>query len=321
MLALWIATLFATPPDRPVDCEPGMNPNGALSAQLGVAERALSGAVRIAIPGFECKEVSEGATRCRGTFPGAPYVTNLFFPKGYQVQDELNAAIFFHGHDIYVSGAEMVEKFDFPKYASQSSKNRVIIVPEQNPSKANFSSHFGALADGASFQNWMSSIAEALKNAGAVKNPRVGKLALAGHSRAYTTLSALAREKSDALEKVHSVAMFDGYNNFTWKGQTLQASQLLPLWKDRIERNKGVFFANSVAHSPSSGAYKLLRKKFENAPGFVDFTNGLEGETLPADAKFVFVNDPAFKVRGGSSGKHYHMASGYFTPFLKSIPE
>lgn len=321
MLTLWIATLLASPPDRPVDCFPAANPNGALAEQLGVAVRAIEGVSRIQIAGFECQEASEGSTHCRGKFPGTPYVTNLFFPRGYEVQDELNAAVFFHGHETYVTGREMVAKFDFGKYASLSSKKRVLIVPEQDPTKANFGAHFGAIVEGGGFQAWMDSIGKALRDAGAVRTANVGKLALSGHSRAYTTLSALAREKGPALDKVHSVAMFDGYNNFTWKGQSLQAAQLLPLWSERIERNGGVFFANSVGQSPSSPAYRLLKQNFEQAPGFADFKDGFEGEKFPPEARFVFVNDRALKVRGGASGRHYHMASGYMTQFLRSLPE
>jgi hypothetical protein len=312
-----------------VDCLPRQGGDASLSQQLRDVSKLLGGFVANAPPAakaiqlepaMECKPDS-GGTRCRGLLPGSPYVTNLFFPADYVAQEKLDAAIFFHGDEFSKDAQGIFDgragyKFDFAAYANSSgNKGRVIIVPEQQSNKATTGAHFSALATGASFQAWMDSVAKTMQGAGLLKKAEVGKLALSGHSRAYSTLAVLAREKSDALNKVHSVAMLDGYNKFTWNGQELEASNLLPLYADRIKKNGGIFYANSVPKSLSSGGYELLKQRFGNP---IEELNEQQvakmrsGEKIPMEnSRFIFQN---------FGNNHYTQVSNYYTSFLKTIP-
>lgn len=295
--------------------------DSGLARQLAETGDVLKAAARPRVRGLTCTDFEAG-TRCRGLLPGAPYVTNIFFPKDYEPQESLNAAVFFHGdepsRDVHALFDPGRHNFDFARYAALSSKKRVILVPEQRTlGDGEKQAHFSGLATGKSFDAWIGAVSAAMKDAGALRTAETGKLALSGHSRAYTTLAMLARERSAALDKVHSVALFDGYDNFRWQGRTnYRASELLPLYAERIRRNGGIFYANSLPGSDSEGAYRRLQQRIGGP--YREF-NGSEagrfrgGEPMPTDqTRFLFLS-------GGRD--HWKMVSDYYVSFLRTLPE
>lgn len=178
-------------------------------------------------------------------FPREPHYVDatvaLFVPSRFQQSDRVNLMVYLHGHFGNVRRA--LERHRLREQIVASGKNVILVFPE-GPKDAG-DSGCGKLEDAGGLKRLVEEAARVLHSAGRIRDPKIGRVLIAGHSGAYRGISfcvehgGLDAELSDVCLLDASYGRLDAFVDWTAK------------------HPKGTFFSIFTNHLASENVYLM----------------------------------------------------------------
>jgi len=211
-------------------------------------------------------------------------VTAVFVPAAALKTDPITIVVWIHG-DIIPCGDEgrdavsYVKSKEFPlaQQITDSKKPFVLAVPTMKwPSGNNKSVH--ALGSPKKMNAFVEEVRSGLTNAGWSKAPALGRLILAGHSRAYVVLNALAAAVKDPESSAGALAKLTD----VWLLDTTYGKR-----NRKFHCNKWIVWATAHAKAPTMIKLRVLYRK---ASGTSDVAECISDEAAKAALPNVVVH-------------------------------
>jgi acylphosphatase len=126
-------------------------------------------------------------------------------PDAYKKSNKTDLMIFIHGWGNTKDKCN--KKFELTEQLNESGKNILLVIPEGPVlAKDSFS---GKFSDKDGFQRFIDELADSLKQDGIIRNKRIGRIILTGHSGAYHAMAHILR-RGGYTDKISDVVIFDG---------------------------------------------------------------------------------------------------------------
>ncbi len=109
----------------------------------------------------------------------------VFIPKGYKDEAAVDLVIHFHGWNNNVDST--FAHYKLVKQFVESGKNALLVVPEGPKNSPD--SYGGKLESTGGFKNFVNELLDTLYAKGKIKNERVGRIILSGHSGGYRVMA------------------------------------------------------------------------------------------------------------------------------------